>query len=110
MQIDDGILMVPFPENDEQERDCGDHGKYDDEMRFEPIVALSLIKNDLQSAQAQRHETEADVIDCGLAQLAALEVWRILNQPRGQQYGNDPDRNVNEENPTPGEVVGNPSS
>src|SRR4029077_5703867 len=33
---------------------------------------------------------------------------RVLDQTRGQQQRQDPDRNVDEENPAPGVVVGNP--
>ena len=44
-----------------------------DEVRFEPIVALAFVENDLQSAQAEGYEAEADVVDFGFAELAAPE-------------------------------------
>src|SRR5262249_37759045 len=71
--------------------------------------ALPFVENHLQCAQAESNETEADVIDVGLGDLAAPEVRRILNQPRSQQERNDPYRNVDEEDPSPTEVVCDPS-
>ena len=79
-------------------------------MRFEPVIALALVEDDLQSPQAQRHKAQADVVDFGFAQLAALEIRRVLNEPRGEQERKDADRNIDEENPAPGEVVGDPSA
>ena len=79
-------------------------------MRFEPIIALALIEDNLQSSQAEGNEAEADVIDFGFAELAALEIGRVLNEPRGQQQRKDADRNIDEENPAPGEVVGDPAA
>ena len=43
-------------------------------------------------------------------ELAALEIRRILNQPRGEQQRKNSDRNIDEENPAPGEVVGDPAA
>ena len=37
--------------------------KRDDETRTEPIVFLALVEQDLQSADAQRQQRDADVID-----------------------------------------------
>src|SRR5580658_7765759 len=79
-------------------------------MRFEPIIALTFVEDNLQSSQAQCHKTEADIVDLGFTELAALEIGRVLNEPRGQQEGNDPDRNIDEKNPAPGEIVGDPSA
>ncbi len=89
---------------------AADHGKNHDEVRFEPVVALAFVEDDLQRSQAERDKAEADVVDLGFAQLAAVEIWRILNQPRGEQDRKNADRNVDEENPAPGEIVGDPSA
>src|SRR5580700_2277428 len=110
MQIDDGILVLPFPEDDEDYRGCGYQRENHDEVRFEPIVALALVEDNLQGSEAKGNETETDVIDFGFAELAALEIRRILNKPRSQQKGENPDGNVDEKNPAPGEVVGDPAA
>ncbi len=54
-------------------------------MGFEPIVALAFVEDDLQGSQTQGYKAEADVVDGGFAQLAALEKRRVLNEPGGEQ-------------------------
>src|SRR6266516_4846611 len=78
-------------------------------MRFKPVFTLSLVEHHLQGSQAQSDEAEPYIVDAGFTQLAALEIRWILNQPRGQQDGQNPDGNVDEKYPTPAEVVGDPS-
>src|SRR5258708_33011750 len=78
-------------------------------MRFEPVIALSFVEDHLQRSEAERDQTEPDVVDLRFAQLTALEVWRILNEPRCQQERKNADGDINEENPAPAEVVGDPT-
>src|ERR1700758_4220655 len=78
-------------------------------MRLEPVFPLAFIEHHLKRAKPKRHEPQSDVVDVSFSQLAALEVRRILNQPRGQQDGQNPDRNIDEENPPPAEIVGDPT-
>ena len=109
MQIDYGIFLLPLPENDKDQRQGRNHRQNHDEVRFKPIFALTLIEDDLKCAKPKRDESQSDVIDVGFASLAAPEVRRILNQPGSQQDRQNPDGNIDEENPAPGEIVGNPS-
>src|SRR5713101_9445260 len=102
--------MFPFPYHDEDQRCSADYGEDHDEVGFEPIFALTFVEDHLQRSHAQSHEAEADVVDLGLAQLAAPEIGRVLYESRGEQHGNDADGNVDKENPAPGKVVGNPST
>ena len=63
-------------------------------MRLKPVVALSLVENNLQRAQAQRQQAQADVVDLhSVRACAPLQVRRIADQPRGKQQGDDADRN-----------------
>src|ERR1700686_8493 len=110
MQVDNRIFVPPLPKYDKNERGGRDHRQYHDEIGFEPVVALTFIQYHLQCAESESNETETDVVNVGFTQLAALEVWRILNKPLGQQERNDADRNVDEENPAPTEVVRDPTS
>src|SRR5580704_15675138 len=110
MQIDDGIFVPPFPDDEENQGCRGDQGKSQDEMRLEPIVALALVEDDLKRTEAQRNEAQADVIDPCFVKLAALEIWWILNEPGGKQDRKNADGNVDEENPAPAEIVGYPSA
>src|ERR1700688_1898669 len=102
--------MTPFPKYDKDERGGCDHRQYHNEIGFEPVVALTFIQYHLQRAEPESNETQTDVINVSLTQLAALEVRRILNKPLRQQKRNDADRNVDEENPAPTEVVRDPTS
>ena len=45
-----------------------------------------------------------------LADFPPAEVWWVLNQPRGEQDRQDANRNVDEENPAPAEIVRDPPS
>src|SRR5258706_4759784 len=110
MQVDDGVFVIPLPEDDEDQRDSRDHGQRQNEMRFEPVITLSFIEDHLQRSEAERDQTEPDVVDLRFAQLTALEVWRILNEPRRQKERKNADGDINEENPAPAKVVGDPTS
>ena len=79
-------------------------------IRFEPVVALPFIEDHLQRSEAERDEAETRVVNASLTELAALEVGRILNKPRRQQERKNADRNIDEENPAPGKVVGDPTA
>src|SRR5580692_10266720 len=102
--------MSPLPDYDEDQRDRADHRQDDDEMRFEPIFALPFVENNLESPQAKGDGAETNVVDSSFTELAALEIGRILNEPGGEQNRNDADRDVDEKNPTPGEVVRDPAT
>ena len=110
MQINDGIFVEPFPETDTDESHNTNGGHGDDEVRAEPIVALTFIENDLQCAEAQREEAEADVIDFEAFAFFLLHVRRIGDEHVGEQQGNYADGNIDEENPAPIEIVGDPSA
>src|SRR5258705_5862759 len=108
MQIDNRVLVLPLPEDDEDQRQGGDRREDHDEVRLKPVFALAFIEHYLKRAKPKSHQSQPDVVDVSFSELAPLEVRRILNQPRGQQDGQNPDRDINEENPAPAEIVGDP--
>ena len=57
MQINDWVLARPFPVNDEQQRRRRDERKGDDEVRFEPVIALAFVQNHLQRSEAEGNES-----------------------------------------------------
>ena len=73
--------MVPLPKDDEDQRRGGDHAQHYDEVRFEPVFALSFVEDHLQRSEAERDQAQSDVVNPGFAQLAALHVGRILDEP-----------------------------
>src|SRR5579871_1435456 len=110
MQIDDRIFVPPLPDNDEDQGGRADQRQRNDEVGFEPVIALSFVEDDLQGSKSKRDKSQADVVDASLFEFAALEVRRILNEARGQKDGKNSDRDIDKENPAPREVVSDPSA
>src|ERR1700733_13720993 len=110
MEIDYGIFVMPLPDADGDERDHADDGHDDDEVGAEPIVALAFIEHDLHGAQAQGEQAQADVVNAEAGAFLLLHVGRIADQHVGQNQRNDADGNIDEENPAPIEIVGDPSA
>ena len=86
-----------------------------DEMAIEPVVALAAIEHDFEAGEADRDERDTDTVDPQLAAAPRLtpflgELRRVLNQPARKQQRHQSDRDVDEENPAPREVVGDPSA
>src|SRR5208283_2025982 len=101
MQVDDGVFVVPLPEDGKDQRRGRDHAQPYDEVRFEPVFALSFVEDHLQCSQAERDKTEADEVDPAFAQFAALEIWRVLDELLRQQKRKNADRDIDEKNPAP---------
>src|SRR5579864_1264339 len=110
MQIDDRVFVPPFPDGDENKRSYRDRGQHHNEVRLEPVFALAFVEDNLQSTEPECYKSQADIIDSRFFELTAAEVRWILNQPRSKEDGKNPDRNIDEENPAPAEVVGDPSA
>src|SRR6516165_5103469 len=110
MQVDDGIFVAPLPPNEEDERGGSNDREYENKLRLKPVVALTFVQNDLQRTEAERDEAEANVVDFRFAQFTALEIGRVLDEARSEQERENPNWNVDEENPAPAVVVGNPSA
>src|SRR5215469_3153743 len=108
------MLLIEFPDHPDHEcRRCY-RGERNDEVRLKPVVLFPLVQNHLQGAEAQRQQCEPDEINprSPTARKPALthEMWRILNHSVGQKQREDSHRYIDEENPTPVVVVGNPST
>ena len=80
----------------------------------EPIVDLAAVEHDFETAERRRDQREADPIDlqsAGQALLAfALEHLGLVDEPMHQRERSKPDRHVDEEDPVPGEIVGDPAA
>ncbi len=64
MQIDDGILVPPLPDDDEDQRGCGDQGEDEDEVGFEPIVALAFVEDNLQGCPGRARQSRGRCSRC----------------------------------------------
>ena len=101
---------MPLPETHRHQRHYADDRHRHDEVRSEPIVALPLIEHHLQRPQAQRQQSQSDEINPETFAVPLLHVRRIADQQVREQQGNYADGNVDEENPAPIEIVGNPTA
>ena len=77
-------------------------------MRREPIVLLTSIQHDLQSADAQNQARNSDVVDLYPGLLDAFQISRIFDHAHHEKERQQADWKIDEENPAPGIVVGNP--
>ena len=109
-EIDDGILTVEFPKQRADQSRRRDEAAPHDEVRAEPILALPLVEHHLQKAEAHAQQPQTDVINPQAAQAFANQVGRVEDQERGHQDGEGAHGNVDEEDPSPGVVVGNPAA
>src|SRR5579863_54796 len=107
MQIDDGIFLIQFPDNHADDADKRDDRGPDDEVGAKPVVTLTFVQDHLQKTDADAQEADADEID---TQALLNGVRRIGDEQRGHQNREDADGNVDEKNPAPGEIVGNPAA
>ena len=79
------------------------------------VFTLALVEHDLQRPEAHGDQQNADVVD-GQPAAAARgfylfhELRRIGDQLAGQHQTEQPDGDVDKEDPAPGEVIGNPSA
>src|SRR6201982_915413 len=84
-------------------------------MANNPSEPLATIDHDFKAGEAERDQQNSQVINlqtsclaCGLHFL--LELWRIGQQPTGQDQRDDSDWDINEEDPAPRETVGDPAA
>ncbi|ABA48951.1 200 kDa antigen p200, putative [Burkholderia pseudomallei 1710b] len=108
-QIDDGLFRVEQPERRADEPRDGQHRERADERRREPVLVLAAIEHHLQTAEADRDQRDADVVDRQAARAAAFP-RRILDELDHRERSQHADRHVEQEHPAPREVVGDPAA
>src|SRR6516165_4588613 len=110
----DRVLPREFPRQEQQKRNSGDRREENDEIRVEPIFTLTFIKNNFQTAKRERDENEPDPVDPQSVpqELSALafENFRFCDQPLNKNERDHADRRVNEKDPMPREIVGDPAA
>src|SRR5690242_14621322 len=103
-EIDDGMLVPrrQLPPQHRRERYRRDDAQSNDQCVVEPILLASLLQDVLQTRQTDSQQADAEPVD---RTAAPLRVRRIVQKARHEKNGHDPDRNVDEEAPTPVVVV-----
>ncbi len=81
-----------------------------DEAGSEPVVLFALVEHDLEAAHGEGEEGQAHVIHVAELGEVGLDPRRIFDHAGDEDEGEDADGNVDEEDPAPGEVVGDPAA
>ena len=81
-----------------------------DEARGEPVILFALVEHDLHAAHGDGEEREAHVVHVFQLRGIGLDPWRIFDEARNKDEGENADGNVDEEDPAPGVVVGDPAA
>ena len=104
--------QLPDHQRDQAERRRA--GKGDDHVRAEPVVALAFVEHEFERAEPDRDQREADVVDAqSLAeQLPPLlfGAGGLVDQRADQKQRDQSHRHVDQEDPVPGIVVGDPAA
>ena len=77
-QFNDGVLMIPLPEEGEDETERGEQAPGDDEGGGEPVVALAFIEDHLKSSKTEGDGGESDVIDADSGLAVAAQIRRVF--------------------------------
>ena len=107
--------MVPFPKHRRDQRNHCDAKERQNEAALEPVFGLSAIQDHFHECEAQRHEENSQPINLqpsvGVRRLHLAGKLRwIENYAAGQDQGNDADRNIDEKDPAPAPIIGDPTS
>ena len=108
-QVDDGVLVAQLPPDQEDQAHRRDHGQGQDEGGLEPVVLLALVQNDLEAADAHAEQGQAQVVHL-LGLVPPDLVGRIKDVGRDHAQGDQPDGQVDVEDPAPGGGVGQPAA
>src|ERR1019366_8697651 len=86
-------------------------GERHDVVRRHPVLALPLVEHDFERPEAEGEQAEAHVVYLKVfAETLAHQVGRIVNQRGGQQQRQDAYGDLDEEDPAPTDVVGDPAA
>ena len=112
LDVDDGVGVVPLPEDEpDEENDGGDEGDADADVG-EPVFLLALVEGVFEQAYADGDEAEAGEVDLEVlgGLFAGDEVGRVFDDAVGEIEREQADGKVDEEDPVPVEVVGDPAA
>ena len=109
-QVDDGILVAQLPPDQSDHAADKEEGEEADEAGCEPGIFFALVEHDLQAAHGNGEEAEAKVVHVAQARAVGLDPRRIIDQSADQKEGQNADRNVDEEDPAPGIIIGDPTA
>ena len=108
------LWMDQLPKHQPHQADGADHTEGRDEPRGESVIDFVSVQQDLQRAEADEDEDQPEYVDVqALGQQRPpllLQHLRLHNQQPDQCQRQQPDRQVDQKDPVPGEVVGQPAT
>src|SRR6185312_762271 len=106
-QIDSWPVRFHLAPDEQHQANRSDRSEAQDEPGLEPLVALALFQHELQRAQSRDEQSESQEIDLSLF---ANEIWRILNEARDEDEIENPDREIDVEDPRPRVIIREPAA
>ena len=112
-QVHDRLPGNPeFPDDRADNADNRQKREELNEVRAKPVLFLSFVQHHLKATQAQGHEGKAEVIDLQSVTpdgfVLAYGPGGFVHQPAGQDQRQDANGNVDEKDPAPVVIVGDP--
>src|SRR6516225_3432665 len=108
--VNDGGLLKPLPEHQGNQADRGNDDERGDEARAEPVILLAPVQKNLQRADAQGQQGDADVVQLDPGALQPDQIGRVVDQAIYQKQGQQAHRKIDEKDPPPGIIEGDPSA
>src|ERR1700733_4446334 len=103
---------MPLPPGEEDEGGCGKDGEGADHGIAEPVFLLAFVEGELEAADTDGYEAETHEVDLEVFGLlfAELECRRVFDHAVAEVERDETDGDVDEEDPMPVEVVGDPAA
>ena len=101
---------MPLPKGERDETGDGHDDERDDEVRAKPIIFLAFVEEDLQCADAEYKQGEPERVKAHFAGFDAAQEGRVIDEFVDERKREQTDRQVDEKNPAPRVVVGNPAA
>src|SRR5216684_215947 len=107
--------MAPLPKRGRNQCDKRDRKEQNNKVALEPILRLAAIEDNFQARKAEGHEKNPEAINPKPAAFPGSfdftgELRRVRNEPVRQDQRQDPDGNIDKEDPPPTPVVGDPTT
>ena len=114
-EVDEWVRLAKLPEDGGGETGNADDEAPGDERGAEPVVDLAAIEENFEGSGADADEGDADAVYVKLAADAdglafGFKGWGIVDEAGGEEEGHDADGDVDEEDPAPVVVVGDPAA
>ncbi len=106
LQVDNRILVGQLPDQEHRQRHHGHAGQHHDLHRREPVLVVAQVEHQLQGTDTDHQGDQADVVHLRLLDLLRAPLQLVAHHQRSE----DAQRHVDQEDPFPAVVVGDPAT